>query len=125
MWYQIFCHGYGLVVQDDQKLVAYRLHAAQTSKTRRDLLLSNSKMLAEIVAPTFAELTTPTHKLLFLFAKHNACYDCVDATNECIRVGREQKRFNALDVAALRVWLLLGKCRNILKAIYHRLCFHE
>ncbi len=125
MWYEIFLHGYGLVVCEDQKLVAYRLHAAQTSKTRRDLLLSNSEILARIIAPTFASFTTPSHRLLHLFVRFNARYYCVAAVNECVRVGRETGVFRKSDVFRARLWLLYGKCRNLLKAIYHRLCFHK
>lgn len=125
MWFEIFCHGYGLVVCDDQKLVAYRLHATQTSKTRRDLLLSNSEMLARIIAPTFASLTTPSHKLLHLFVRFNARFYCVAAVNECVRVGRETGVFRKIDAFYARLWLLYGKCRNLLKAVYHRLRFHK
>ncbi len=125
MWFEIFCHGYGLVVCEDRKLVAYRLHAMQTSKTRRDLLLSNSEILARIIAPTFASFTTPSHRLLHLFVRFNARFYCVAAVNECVRVGCETGLFRKIDVFCARLWLLYGKCRNLLKAIYHRLCFHK
>lgn len=125
MWYQIFCRHYGLVVCDEQKQVAYRLHAAQTSKTRRDLLLSNSEMLARIIAPTFAALSNEQYPLLRNYAGRQARLDCRASLNECIRVGRESGVFHWNDIVYLRVWLLLGKCRNLLKAVYHRVRFHK
>lgn len=125
MWYQIFCSGYGLVVRDDHKHVAYRLHAAQTSKTRRDLLLDNTERLARIIAPTFAALSTKDCRLLRMFAKRQARLDCRAALNECIRIGRETNVFSSGDILYLRIWLFLGKCRNGLKTVYHRLRFHK
>ena len=125
MWFQIFCANYSLVVQDERKDVAYRLHAMQTSKTHRDLLVRDTASLARIISPTFAATHTNEHPMLFLFAKHIARFDCVEAVNECIRVGREHALFGWADVLTLRLFMLWGKCRNLLKKIYHRLRFHK
>ena len=125
MWYQIFSREYCLVVDPEQRDVMYRLHANQTSKTRRDLLLHDSYEISKLIAPTFAAQSTRECNLLCLFAKRKARHDCVDAVRECIRVGRETKTLTAWDMAYIRVWLILGKLRNIAKKIYHRLFFRK
>lgn len=123
MWYQIFCNGYGLVVDPLQRDVMYRLHPNQTSKTRRDLLIRDSLALAKIIAPDFAARSTGEYPLLRLLAKRNARQFCVAAAEECIRVGRQTAAFSAGDVCYVRFWLVLGYLRNILKRMYHRLLF--
>ncbi len=125
MWYRIFCAEYGLIVRDDQKDVAYRLHAAQTSKTRRDLLLTSSLSLAKTIAPTFAQYSTKQRPLLRMYARRHARMDSPRSLKVCIRIGKEAGVFGAGDIAYLYVWLLIGKCRNLLKAVYHRLRFHK
>ena len=119
MWYQIFSRGYCLICQPEQRDVMYRLHAAQTSKTRRDLLLRDSYEMSKIIAPTFAALSTREHNLLRMFARRHARHDLADAVNECIRVGKEKGVLSFWDVAYIRVWVLIGKCRNALKKVYH------
>lgn len=125
MWYQIFCKGYELVVDPEQRDVMYRLHGAQTSKTRRDLLLRDSYEQAKIIAPTFAARSNLECNLLRLYAKRHARQNCVDAANECIRVGRHSGVFGGPDIVYVKVWLFLGKLRNYLKGVYHRLCFRQ
>ena len=125
MWYRIFCANYGLVVKDDDKHVAYRLHAAQTSKTRRDLLLESSLSLANTIAPTFAALSTKERPLLRMYARRHARRDSPRSLKVCIRVGKEVGVLHGGDVCYLYCWLFIGKCRNLLKAFYHRLRFHK
>ncbi len=125
MWYQIFCADYALVVRDDQKDVAYRLHAGQTSKTHRNLLLQNTISLAQIIAPVFAKHSTKERPLLRALARRHARLFCRDAVNESIRIGRETHVFTWCDVLYLHFWLLIGFARNIAKAVYHRLRFHK
>ena len=125
MWYRFFSRGYSLMVDGENRHVMYRLHAAQTSKTRRDLLLRDSYRLVQRIGPSFVTLSTPTHRVLYLLGIKNARHDCEDAVNECIRLGKESGLFQNHDILFLRSFLIWGKCRNLLKKIYHRLCFHK
>ncbi len=125
MWYRFFSNSFSLVVNSENRHVMYRLHAAQTSKTRRDLLLRDSYRLTCHIGPTFVTLTTPSHRILHLLAKKNARHDCVDAVNECIRLGKESGLFRFYDICYLHLFLMWGKCRNLLKKIYHHFCFHK
>lgn len=125
MWYQIFCAGYSLVVQDENKDVAYRLHAGQTSKTHRHLLLKDTVFLAQIIAPVFSQHSTAKRPLLRMLARRHARLYCRKAVNESIRIGRENGVLSWWDVLYLHTWLLIGFCRNLLKTMYHRLRFHK
>lgn len=119
MWLQFFCNGYRLVADLEEKNVMYRLHAAQTSKTRRDLLLHDSYEMAKIIGPVFAESSTRTDNLIKMYAKRNAKYDCKDAVMECIKLGKENNKLSAGDVISIKASLYKGKLRNVLKRIYH------
>lgn len=122
MLYLIFSSGYGLVAHTDDHNVCYRLHALQTSKTRRDLFLRDSYEVTKMVAPIFLE-QAPDGSLLRHFAMSKARHDCKDALEECIRVGREGGAFTAGDARRLRMARTYGKLRNLLKAVYRRLRF--
>lgn len=123
MWHQIFSHGYRLIAAPEQRDVMYRLHANQTSKTRRDLLIRDSLEMTKIIAPEFAKQSTKKHPLLRMYAKRNARQYCVDAVNECILVGRQMGVFRLGDILYLRLWTVMGKVRTILKKLYHHIAF--
>lgn len=123
MLYRIFSAGYRMVAHTNDRLVYYRLHANQTSKTRRDLLLHDSHAAAELIAPVFASLNTKDTNFLRLYAGHQARQACKEAVNTCVRVGRETGTLSGGDVLALRIRLLLGYGRSVLKKIYHALRF--
>ena len=123
MLYRIFAAGYRVVAHCDDHLVYYRLHANQTSKTRRDLLLHDSHAAAELIAPVFASLSTKETNFLRLYAGHQAKQACKEALNTCIRVGKETGRLGFGDIVALRLRLLAGYARSVLKKIYHALRF--
>ncbi|MBE6708571.1 MAG: glycosyltransferase [Ruminococcaceae bacterium] len=125
MWLQFFCNGYSLIADLNEKNVMYRLHANQTSKTRRDLLVRDSYEMAKIIAPTFADQSTEDTNLIKMFAKRNAKYDCRNAVDECIRVGIENNKLSFFDVLNIRICLLAGKVRNVVKKIYHRIFFKK
>jgi hypothetical protein len=123
MLYQIFARGYRLVAHTKDRKVCYRLHVAQTSKTRRDLLIRDSNEAAKIIAPTFATLNTRENKLLRRYAKRHARQACREAVRTCVRVGRETGVLHALDLLYVRTWQMIGYGRNFLKKIYHLLRF--
>ena len=123
MWLQFFCNGFSMIADMTQKNVMYRLHANQTSKTRRDLLVRDSFEMAKIIAPAFAENSTKKTNLIKMFAKRNAKYDCRNAVDECIRVGTGHGILSARDIVDIRLSVIAGKLRNLLKAMYHRIMF--
>ena len=118
MWYQIFGAGYKMVVDLKHKDVMYRLHENQTSKLRRDLLLRDSYEMSKIIIPTFISKSTKSNNLLKSFAVRYAKFECRDAVNECIAKGKNANLFSVYDVLYLKVYLIWGKIRNILKKIY-------
>jgi hypothetical protein len=123
MLYRIFAAGYRVVAHSDDHLVYYRLHANQTSKTRRDLLLHDSHAAAELIAPVFASLSTRETNFLRLYAGHQAKQACRAALDTCIRVGKETGCLGFGAVVSLRLRLLAGYARSVLKKIYHALRF--
>ncbi len=123
--YQIFSRGYRMVTFTDERDVAYRLHIAQTSKTRRDLLLRDSNESAKIIAPTFASLTTKENKLFRKYVQRHARQACTKAVKTCLRIGRETKALGAADILYVRAWQVIGFGRNLLKKLYHALRFKK
>ena len=120
MWYSIFSKGYSMVVQPENRNVMYRLHANQTSKTRRDLLLRDSYELSKLISPVFASLSNSETNLLKMFALRNARIYCKNAVNESIRVGKEFSVLTSSDIASIKCCVVWGYIRNILKKIYHK-----
>ena len=117
MWIQMFLSGYSLV-SDNKPNVMYRLHRNQTSKLRRDLLLHDSFEMSKIIVPVFIKNSTRENNLLRQFAARHARHECKDAVNECIREGRKANVLSAYDVMYLKLKLVWGKIRNLLKKIY-------
>lgn len=125
MWYNIFSHDYSLVVDPEQYDVSYRLHANQTSKTRRDLLVRDSFEMAKIIAPTFAKLSTKKINLLKMYAIRNSRHDLKNAVNHCIDIGKKTNVIGTMDIVYIKFRVFCGKCRNVIKKIYHRLRFKK
>lgn len=125
MWFSIFCNNYRLVVDEEHRDVAYRLHAKQTSKTRRDLAPQSSLELSRVIAPIFAKVSTPERPFLLMRAKEPARAGCTASMKECIRVGRETGVFNTGNVLSLYALLLYGKCRSRIAALYRHLRFRQ
>jgi glycosyltransferase involved in cell wall biosynthesis len=123
MLYRIFSTGHSMVAHTDDRMVRYRLHANQTSKTRRDLLLHDSNVAAEIIAPVFASLNTKKINFLRLYAGHHAKQACKEALNTCIRIGKRMRALGFWDIVALRMKLIWGYVRGVLKKIYHAIRF--
>ena len=120
MWYQIFGNGYSLLPDVTKKHVMYRIHAKQTSKTRRDLLVNDSYQLSKIILPMFIRCNNHQNRILYKFAKQQAKHDCCAALHECIKKGKEAKILRLYDVVYLYVWQIIGKVRNCVKKIYYR-----
>lgn len=123
-WDQMFFAGYSILSVVDQYDVMYRLHAMQDSKRRRDLLLTDSVKNARIIGPSFIAISTKEHNLFKIYTKNWAKHDCKEAVLECIRQGKEAGLFGTADILELKIRLLLGKCRNVLKKVYHKFFLH-
>lgn len=123
-WDQMFFAEYSMLAAVDNYDVMHRLHAMQDSKRRRDLLLTDSVKNAKIIGSLFISISTKEKNLFKIYAKKWARHDCRDAVSECIRQGKDAKLFGFCDVVELRCFLLFGKCRNIVKKLYHKLVLH-
>lgn len=122
MWYKIFGSGYRLV-SDNKKNVMYRIHEKQTSNTRSDLLQHDSFIVSRIILPFFANITIDKLNIIRLYALRNAKYCCNDAVNECINYGRKQKKLSFTDIIYIKLFLLYGNVRSIIKNMYYKYAF--
>ncbi len=119
--YRIFADGYCMVAHTEDCKVCYRLHAQQTSKTRRDLFTRDSYELVKIIAPLFASKEHVGRQLLCSLAEVYAKHACKDAVLECIRVGKTTGKMSNGDILRVRFKMVFGRMRNIVKALYHRI----
>lgn len=122
MWYLIFHNNFNLIVDVHHSDVMYRLHPQQTSKTRRDLLLRDSLELTKIFGPMLISHANG-RELLRNFAKRYAIHDCRAAVNECIKIGRKEKKFNIFDWLMLKLYIIYGIFRQFAKKVYIHLRF--
>ena len=120
MLYQIFSRGYRLVAHTKDRKVCYRLHAQQTSKTRRDLFSRDSYELVKIVGPLFAT-KEEGRVLLRCLAEVYAKHACKAAVLECVRIGKEMSKLKRGDVLRIRLMMIKGRLRNALRTLYYRI----
>lgn len=117
-WYQMFFAGYSLLAVTDKFDVMHRLHAMQDSKRRRDLLLTDSVKNVNLIGPSFVLYSTRKNNLFKMYAKNWAKHDCKNAVLECIKLGKDARLFIFFDVFELKVRIVFGKIRNLLKKLY-------
>lgn len=121
MWYQIFGAGYEMVTDVSKQYVMYRIHANQTSKTRRDLLLRDSAELTRIISPLFEKLSTKQNNLLYLNAVKQAKSNCLEAARVALDYAKRAGVLTAAMQMKVYGYMLYGAVRQFLRQVYHRL----
>ncbi|MGN0571789.1 MAG: glycosyltransferase family 2 protein [Candidatus Fimenecus sp.] len=122
MWYKFFTSGYQ-IVSDGKKNVMYRIHKKQTSQTKRELLQHDTLVVSKEMIPVFIARSTPEDNLLYYFALRNAKYACRAAVHACLEAGKIQHALSCAQRFSVRVYMLYGKLREMLKRIYTKLRF--
>lgn len=117
-WYHIFGGGYDMVTDMSKQCVMYRIHANQTSKTRRDLLLRDSVELTQIVSPLFEKLSTKQNNLLYLNAVKQARANCVDAAKEAVSYAKKARALPFTMHMKVYGYMLYGAVRQLLRQAY-------
>lgn len=121
MWYTLFFAGYKLVC-DGKMNVMYRLHHAQTSRTRHDLFEHDAILIAKELAPHMAECSGSGGNLLYLYALRMAKYRCRDVVRWLSSYAEKKLPFTVKQRTHLAVRLFYGRFRGSIKKIYYRCC---
>lgn len=119
MWLTLFFGGYGLV-SDDNDNVMMRLHAGQVSRTRQDLFVRDSMVIARKLAPDMARCSTKDCNLLYYYALRMAKYHCGDVARYYRDIANQHCPFTLVQRFRLMMQLLYGRFRGKLKLFYYR-----
>lgn len=120
MWYTFFFRGYSLVF-DGKQNVMYRLHNAQTSRTRHDLFEHDAVYIARELAPDLAKGSKNGNELLYLYARKMAKYDCALVVRTMREYAPKEHPFTVRQNLNIEGQLLYSKVRGLVKNIYYRL----
>ena len=119
MWLTLFFGGYGLV-SDNNDNVMYRLHGSQVSRTRYDLFVRDSMVIARKLAPDMAKCSDKDCNLLYYYALRMATHNCGDVAHYYRDVANQHCPFTIEQRLRLTLQLLYGRFRGRLKSIYYR-----
>lgn len=120
MWYTFFFRGYSLIF-DGKQNVMYRLHSAQTSRNRHDLFEHDAVYIARMLAPDLARGSEPGNKLLYLYARKMAKYDCPLVVRTMREHAPKDHPFTLWQNLDVESRLLYSKGRGWFKKVYYRL----
>lgn len=120
MWIQMFLSGCSLIYLDEP-LVLSRVHQKQVTLTRRDLFLHDSTVIANILAPKLAKISTKEYGFLYNYAKTSAVHLNRVAVKKCILCGRKTNTITAFQSFKLRFICLYGAVRPVLRKLYYRI----
>lgn len=119
MWFRLFYNGIGLVF-DGKTNVGYRLHAAQTSRVRRDLFDRDMSYISNEVSKCLFK-DADGAKTAYLYARRLSRYGTRGAVTMVIDdAKRAGYPFSVTQRLTLHAGLSYSRLRSVLKKIYYR-----
>ncbi len=119
MWALLFIHKYSLLYHNDV-LVGSRVHDRQLTQTGRSLFLHDGAIVARILAPQLAEVSSPDHCFLYAFAKTNAIHYNGHAVRVCLDEAKKTRALTTRQKTKIRLCCIYGRVRPIIRKIYYR-----
>lgn len=120
MWFRLFFGGARLTF-DGKVNVGYRLHRAQTSRTKHELFEKDNVYIAKEIAASFA-LFPNGAEIAFSYANRLARYGVKEAVEVMGKAAVSAgKPFSFKQKAVLKCGLFFSKFRSRIKNIYYRL----
>ena len=120
MWMNIFFKRYSLIYNSDEDVYS-RIHGKQVTQTARDLFKKDSFEIANLVIPDLVSISSKNDNYLYLYAKRNAKFGNGDAVDACVDAAKPMKLFNIGHKLMLKLGLLYGEVRPLLRKIYYKL----
>ncbi len=120
MWDKIFLKGFDLAYCDDI-CVCNRVHNKQLTQTGRALFYKDYYEVAKEIVPLIMQNTSAKRELLFQFIRRCALWNCKNAFDYGMRYATESKLFSAGQILKLRIVMVYGKIRPLIRRIYYRL----
>lgn len=118
MWYTLFFGGYGLV-SDQKDNVMYRLHNAQTSRTRHELFARDAAYIARKLAPAMEACSEDGRDFLYRYALRMARYNCREVVRYLRGYVKGKHSFSLSQNLRLYVQLFYGKFGRAMKWVYY------
>ncbi|MBQ7080895.1 MAG: glycosyltransferase [Fibrobacter sp.] len=122
LWYKIFLNGFETIYLTNLS-VCKRIHNAQVSQTGRALFYRDSSEVAREIAPLIIQNTIGKNRLLYLFSRAQAVYNCKDALNICLGFAERANLFTSVQKFKLKATLLYGKIRPIVRRFFYKVFY--
>lgn len=120
MWAKIFFNKFSLFYVDCVGVMS-RIHNGQLTQTGRQVFYKDSLYSVNVIIPHILNSDNYSRKLLYLHAKYFAKMNCKDACNECLKVGKKQKKLSFLQRTNVRMTKIYGSIRPFIRRVYFRL----
>jgi len=120
MWARVFLNKYSLIYYDEPDVYS-RVHGGQLTQRGRDIFKKDSVYIADILIPMYTEISTKKQNFLMNYAEQNTVKGNFNVAVSCIKSGKDCGLFGAADVIKLRLLMLYGKIRPIIRRIYYRI----
>lgn len=120
MWVNIFLAKYNLVYVDYTG-VQCRIHSEQVTRAHTELYVNDATYIATSKLEDFVCISSKHQNYLYMQARRMAIRGLNKCVDLYIRRGKTEKLLSFLSIVMLKIYLLYGKVRPLLKKIYYRL----
>lgn len=121
MWVRLFMSGCSLIYHDDVEVFS-RVHAQQVTVTKKDLFLHDGTLIADMLVPELAKVSTKKYAFLYFYAKTNAVHLNRAAVNHCIACAEKVGAMTARQCLNIKLLCGYGAVRPYIRKIYYRIC---
>ncbi len=120
MWYKIFLNKFSLHYLPDV-CVKSRVHDKQLTQTRKDLFHKDCEATSHFLIPEFTKISTKEENFLLAYVKSNAKHANHIVVQNGIKIGKQNKLFNFIDLVNIKKIQLYGRIRPFIRYIYYKL----
>ena len=117
MWWKIFLAHYSLIIIPD-KCVLSRVHESQETFKRANLYHHDAAYIGDIIPQKLFEVSTKDNNCLYEYAKGEAVHGNDKVCNKCISLLRIKRLVTFKDIVILKLLIVYGKVRPLLRYVY-------
>ena len=120
MWVRLFMLECSLIYHDDVEVLS-RVHPQQVTVTKKELFLHDSTMIADMLIPDLAKISSRKNAFLYSYAKTNAVHLNRVAVDKCMEYGRKSGVMTAAQILNLKFLCGYGTIRPYIRKVYYRI----
>lgn len=124
MWINVFMAQYDLIYIDYVG-VQGRIHKKQVTRTQKQLYTTDAAYIANSKLEDFVHISKKSHNYLYMQARRMAIRGLDKCVALYIKRGRTEKLLSAPSILVLKIYLVFGRIRPLLKRIYYRILMRD